>query len=127
MIAALFLQAGLGAIGPQALPAEGCAAYLWTLAEPRALVAMAAPMRLRITLDGKPLELVRIGIDGPETLGLAPTTRYAAGDVSATLTMRVEPRADLTGGALVTDATLTVAPAGRDTIVAPVGGLIGCS
>ncbi len=122
----LLLQAALGAIGRQALPAGGCAAYLWTMAEPRTLVAMAAPTRLRISLDGKPLDLVRTGAEGPETLGLSTMTRYAAGDVTATLAIRVEPRADLTGGALVTDATLTITPAGRDTIVAPVGGLVGC-
>lgn len=123
---AFLLQASLGALGAQALPKGGCAAYLWSIPEPRTLVAMAAPSSLRLTIDGKSLDLSRTDASGPIVRGLAATTRYAAGPVSATVTMTVLERPDIAGGALVSDATLTVEPAGADAVVVPVGGLVGC-
>ena len=126
MIAFLLLQALLGPIGTQELPRQGCAAYLWSLSEPRVLVAMAEPARLRLQLDGKPLDLARTGMEGAATLGLAATTRYAAGPVSATVALTIVERPDVAGGALVPESTLTVERAGQDAVVTPVAGLVGC-
>lgn len=125
MMGLFILQALLGPIGRQELPREGCAAYLWTLGEPRQLVAMAEPERLRIRLDGKPLDLTRTAAEGAAGLGLATSTRYAAGEVAATLRLKVEERPDLARGALATDATVTLHRAGEDVVV-PVGGMVGC-
>lgn len=126
MIALFFLlQAVLGPIGRQALPTTGCAAYLWSVND-RQLVAMAAPDRLRIQLDGKMLDLARTAADGAAGLGLAATTHYGAGGVAATLQLTVSDRGDVAKGAWVPEATLTVTPAGRDEIVTPLGGMVGC-
>ena len=122
----LALQALLGAIGPQALPREGCAAYLWSMSEPRQLVAMAEPGRLRVQLDGKPLDLVRTAQEGAAGLGLASRTVYAASDVAVTLELKLDERTDIAKGALATGATLTVQRAGGDAVVTPVGGMVGC-
>ena len=129
MIGLFLLQAGLGAIGPQALPPRGCAAFLWSRGDEPRLVAMvgAEPGTLRLRLDGKPLVLARVGTEGAVLRGIAAMSRYAVGGVSATLTLSATDRPDLTDGALVGDATLTVDQAGQDTVVAPVGGLIGCA
>jgi hypothetical protein len=129
MITALVLQAALGALGKQALPPSGCAAFLWSRSEPPQLVAMVAaePGSLRLQVDGKPVELPRIGADGIAGRGLAATSRYAAGEVSATVELSALERPDLTAGALVPQATLTVERKGHDTIIAPAGGLIGCA
>jgi hypothetical protein len=88
----------LGAIGQQKLPAKGCAAYLWSMDAGRQLVAMATadPAQIRLAIDGK------------------------------TLDMAVAVRADISAGATVTSATLRIDRPGRDTVVMPVGGLIGC-
>ncbi|MEH3036894.1 MAG: hypothetical protein PGN23_10465 [Sphingomonas adhaesiva] len=121
----------LGALPQQALPAKGCAAYLFTTGETRVLAAMvtADPGSLRVALDGKVADYPRIdGTDGrAATLGFTPEARFAAGDVSATLDMRVEQRATLGQGAAVPTATLRIDRAGRDTIVVPMAGLVGCS
>ena len=47
----------LGPIGQQALPAKGCAAYLWSTAD-RQLVAMASVDRatLRVSVGGKTVD-----------------------------------------------------------------------
>jgi hypothetical protein len=126
VIALLLLQATLGPIGRQALPKGACAAYLWSIAEPRQLVAMAGATSLRVRIDGKTLDLPRVSVDGPVTLGVAGDARYAVGDLSATLAMTIAERDDLTRGAVVSDATLTVTAAGKDAVVTPVGGLVGC-
>ena len=123
----LLLQAALGAIGPQPLPPTGCAAFLWTRDATPQLVAMAAPAALTVQLDGRVLTLPRVAAEGTEVRGLPATSRYGAGGVSATLALSVVERPDLADGALVPDATLTVAAAGGDTVVAPLGGMIGCA
>ncbi|WP_174280655.1 hypothetical protein [Sphingomonas bacterium] len=120
------LPAGLGALGPQPLPKGGCAAYLWSVPEPRALIATAAPASLRLRLDDKLVDLPSADASGAIVRGFARTTRYVAGPVVATVTMTVIERADIAGGALVADATLTVERAGGDAVVVPVGGLVGC-
>lgn len=123
---AMLLQAALGAIGPQQLPASGCAAYLWSVSEPRRLVAMADPARLRLQLDGKTVDLARASAEGVAGLGLARSTRYAAGGLSATLELTVVERGDLAQGGLAPEATLTVRSGDGDAMVMPVAGMVGC-
>ena len=120
------LQAVLGAIGPQELPREGCAAYLWSLSEPRRLVAMAAPDRLRLNLDGKAIDLPRVAAEGVAGLGLASTTRYATTGLSATVALAVTERPDIAKGGFASDATLTLEPQGKDALIVPVAGMVGC-
>ena len=121
----------LGALPQQALPAKGCAAYLFTTGETRVLAAMvtAEPATLRVALDGAIADYPRIdGADGrAATLGFTPEARFAGGGVTATLDMRVEQRATLGQGAAVPSATLRIDRAGRDTIVVPMAGLVGCA
>ena len=129
----MLLQASLpmtlGAIGPQALPPTGCAAFLWSRAERPELVAMvgADAATLRVQLAGKPVTLSRTAATGGGTRGFRSDSTYAATGVTASLTMTTAERPDLADGALVPDALLTVTPAGQDTIVVPVGGMIGCA
>ena len=125
----LFLQATLGAIGPQTLPPAGCAAFLWSREATPSLVAMAAsePGTLTLQLNGKVLVLPRTTVEGEAKRGLSALSRYVSGPVSATLALSVTERPDLIDGALVSDATVTVEQPGHDTIVVPAGGMIGCA
>ena len=129
MIALLLMQASLDPIGRQALPASGCAAFLWSRGDAPQLVAMvgAEPGSLKLRFDGKTVELPRTAAEGAAGRGLPAQSRYAAGDVTATVALSAQDRADLSDGALVSDATLTVARTGKDTTVVPAGGLIGCA
>lgn len=117
----------LGPIGQQALPAEGCAAYLWNPTD-RQMVAMgvAAPAKLRLAIDGKEQDYAKSTQAGLGAYGFGDTTVYRGGDVTATLDMTVVTRADITNGATVPEATITIERPGRDTVVVPVAGLIGC-
>lgn len=124
----------IGGIGRQALPAKGCAAYLFSTGATRTLVAMAGAEAgtLRIALDGQVRDYARAervgGVQGVATdLGFAGQTRYARVGTAATLTMTIERRADLAQGAIVSDATLLVERDGKDGIIMPLAGMIGCA
>ena len=127
----LLLQAAppmLGALDRQTLPAQGCAAYLWSVADRSFVgVAGAEPASLRIKVDGKVVDLPRVAQVGQGGFGLAATSTYEGAGVAATLQLAITPRDDLTNGALVPDATLTLRRAGADELIQPVGGLIGCA
>lgn len=131
MIALLLALQAVPTLGPlprQALPPRGCAAYLWSRADRRFVaVATADPAGLRVALDGRVADAARESQAGLAGYGLGERTTYRIGDATLTLDMTVSPRADLTDGAAVPDATLTVARAGGDAAVLPVAGLIGCA
>lgn len=116
----------LGTLPRQQLPERGCAAYLWTVQDQR-FVAMVEPTRLRLSLDGKVIDLAATEAAGGGALGLASSTRYAGNGVTAMVTMTIAQRETLQDGAIVSDASLSIARTGQDEIIVPVGGLVGCA
>ena len=112
----------------QALPAKGCAAYLFSTGATKALVAVANadPAQIRIALDGKTTDYARSTEKTPSGFGFSGSTEYRGGDVTATLDMTITTRGDLSAGAIVSDATLRIDRPGKDSIVLPVAGLLGC-
>lgn len=119
----------LGALPRQTMPEHGCAAFLWSIGTTRALVAMAGaePGNLRLSIDGTITDLPRDTQQGTAGFGFAETTAYRAGTTSATLVMSVKTRGDLKDGAAVPEATLRLDRDGKDSVVVPVAGMIGCS
>ena len=119
----------IGAIPTQALPATGCAAFLWTASGSRALVAMATaePAQLRVSIGGKLTDLPRTEQHDAGGFGFAGVTHYQAGDVTAILTMSIVTRGDLKDGASVPEATMRIDRVGQDSVVVPVAGLVGCA
>jgi hypothetical protein len=119
----------LGQLPKQALPAKGCAAYLWSETATHALVAMASadPAQLRLSLGGAIADYPLVAQHGVGAQGFAADTTYRSGDVTVTLDMTIVTENSLTQGAAVHDAVLTLARTGHDTVVLPVGGLIGCA
>lgn len=113
----------------QALPVRGCAAYLFTGGKTRTLVAMAQadPPMLRMAMDGAVADYARGLQAGTAGFGFAGTTEYRAGDVTATLDLTVQTRRELSQGAVVDSGTLRIDRPGKDSIVLPVAGLIGCA
>ena len=119
----------IGAIPRQDLPERGCAAFLWTESGTRALVAMAQadPARLRLSIAGTIVDLERSGHVGAGGFGFAETNDYGSGSTAAKLTLKIEPRESLSGGALVPEGILQIDRAGQDSLVVPVAGMIGCA
>ncbi len=137
MIAALLLLAlqaatsidglPIGGLPRQALPARGCAAYLFTTGTTRTFAAMAAPTSLRIAVDGKLVDLPRVAGPGAEVRGLAREGEYRVDGIAARLSMTIVERQDLAQGAAVTEAVLTLERAGKDAVAVPLAGLVGCA
>ena len=119
----------LGVLASQALPAKGCAAYLFTADGTRRFVAMASAEAgtLRLVLDGATVDAARAAQTGASGYGFAASTEYHAAGLAATLALTTAPRADLTGGAAVPEATLRIDRDGKDGVVAPLVGIIGCA
>ncbi|MGN6271188.1 MAG: hypothetical protein ACTHM0_14990 [Sphingomonas sp.] len=117
-----------GELPQQQLPASGCAAYLWSKGTTHALVAMASadPAQLRLSLGGTIVDYARTAQQGLGGYGFAKTTTYQAGAVSVILDMAIQAQGDLTQGAEVSAGTLTLEQPGKDIVILPVGGLIGC-
>ena len=119
----------IGAIPKQDLPAKGCAAYLWTRGPSQALIAMAVadPATIRLTIDGRVQDFAMTAQNGTGGYGFSRSTEYRVGDVTATLDMPIANETSLQGGARIDQATLSITRPGRDTLVVPAGGLIGCA
>lgn len=119
----------VGALAKQALPARGCAAYLFSTGATRTLIGMASadPASFRMVLDGATADYARVSQDGAGQFGFGRTMQYRLGDVTATLDMAITTRGDITQGGVVSDATLRIDRTGRDSLVLPVAGLIGCA
>ena len=119
----------VGGLSPQTLPKQGCAAYLFSTGQTRTLAAVATmePASLRIALDNAVVDLPRVEASGTQPLNIPSQLRYAAGEISATLDLTVEQRPNLNAGAAVPRAALRVDRTGKDTIVMPLAGLIGCA
>lgn len=119
----------IGGLPPQSLPAQGCAAYLFSTGKTRMLAAMAGAEAgtLRLAINGSPTDLVRSGQSGSAGYGFAATTQYVGAGFSATLDLSLQTRRDLTQGAMIDQGTLRLDRAGEDTIILPVAGLIGCA
>ncbi|MEH3121452.1 MAG: hypothetical protein PGN16_05610 [Sphingomonas phyllosphaerae] len=107
----------------------GCAAYLFSTGTTRTLAALATadPATLRLSIDGKLIDLPRTGATGNAPLGFNAETVYRAGDMVATVQMTVELRQNLTEGGAVPTATLRLDREGRDTVIVPLAGLVGCA
>jgi len=119
----------IGALPRQSLPATGCAAYLWSATQTRTLVAMvsADDRRLRIALDGAIVDLPRVGQSGASAFGLSQSAQYAVAGTHATLDLTIETRGDLVKGGVVSDGSLRLDRDGKDGLVLPVTGLVGCA
>lgn len=119
----------IGSIAKQQMPAKGCAAFLWSKTPSMALVAMvtADPAAIRLTIDGRTQDFARSAQNGLGGLGFPANSEYQGGDVTATLDMTITTGGDIANGAKVSDATLRIDRPGKDSVIVPVGGLIGCA
>lgn len=118
----------IGTIPRQELPTGSCAAFLWSQTPSHGLIAMvsASPAGVRFAPGGAVTDLVRVGQSGEAQFGLAATTEYAGGDFRVVIDLEIVKRGDLTDGAAVPTATVRVDQAGKDSVIVPAAGIIGC-
>jgi len=118
----------LRTLSTQALPAQGCALFLWTVSPGRKLVLMARSDTgtVRIALTGGEVDLAPQAQSGPALAGFSERSRFATGAATIDWSLRIEQRADVTDGAVVPEGTLFYTPAAGDAVAVPVTGIIGC-
>jgi len=119
----------ISALPPQHLPAKGCAAFLWTRTPSMALVAMATtdPASLRLTIDGKAVDLPISAQNGIGGLGYSQITEYKGSGATATLQATVKTDASAPKSGSIADATLRIDRTGQASVIIPVAGAIGCA
>lgn len=118
----------IGTIPRQELPTGSCAAFLWSQTPGHGLIMMvsASPATVRFAPGGVVTDLVRVAQNGEAQFGLAATSEYAGGDLRVTVDMEIVKRGDLTDGAAVPTATVRFDQTGKDSVIVPVAGIIGC-
>jgi hypothetical protein len=119
----------ISALPPQRLPANGCAAFLWTRTPSMALVAMATtdPASLRLTIDGKVTDLPISAQNGMGGLGYSQITEYRGKGTTAILQVNVKTDVSAPKSGSIAGATLRIDRAGEASVVIPVAGAIGCA
>jgi hypothetical protein len=119
----------ISALPQQQLPAKGCAAFLWTRTASLALVAMATtdPASLRLAIDGKVQDYPISAQNGIGGLGFSQVTEFKGQGVTATLQMTVTTDNNVPKNGSISDATLRIDRPGRDGLVVPLAGAIGCA
>lgn len=118
----------LGALPRQALAKGECGLFLWIASQPPRLVLMAksaSPPFARIMLDGRLIDLPRIGANSADFAG-SPSALYGDGRVSAAIEVTLEVRRGLSAGGVVTGGSLRIERTDGDGFAVPVSGLLAC-
>jgi hypothetical protein len=119
----------LAELPPQTLPDGRCALFLWERTDGpgrRILMATAAPGLVRIVWRGVSTDLPQTAASGEPLLGLSPKASYGDARLSIDLDLDFAGGTPLAGGHVVREGSLAFTPAGGDSVVVGVAGLIGC-
>ena len=113
----------------QTLAKGQCALFLWERAAGpgrRILMATPQPGVARVAWRGAVVDLPQAGGSGDAVFGLTPRASYADARGNLDLDLDFGSGAPLAGGLIVRTGSLSFTPAGGDTVVVAVAGLIGC-
>ncbi len=118
----------LEALPTQTLAGGQCALFLWARTTPprRVFMALQDPAVARIRVDGRSVDLPRMAAEGENAYGHAPMQRYEGEGIVLTMTIQMDARSGLVGGAVIPTGSLEYRDArGWETII-PVAGMVGC-
>ncbi len=118
----------LEALPTQALASGQCALFLWARTTPprRVFMALQDPAVARIRINGRSVDLPRTAAEGESAYGHAPMQRYEGEGITLTMTIQMDARSGLVGGAVIPTGSLEYRDAkGWETVI-PVAGMVGC-
>lgn len=115
-------------LSPQQLRAGQCGLFLWSRDEKRDLVffSLGSRAEAKMNIAGQEVTFDRTKAEGVSTLGQYPRQSYQRGDLSVSLSMDIESRANMSGGVVVPRGSLRFEQTGGWNLVLPVGGIIAC-
>lgn len=118
----------IGALRPQQLRTGQCGLFLWSRDDRQNLVLFGNGSRAeaKMQIAGEEVTFTRVSAEGVNTLGQYPRQIFQRGDLMASLSMDIQPRPNLSGGAVVPRGSLRFEQTGGWNLVVPVGGLIAC-
>ncbi|MEQ8736716.1 MAG: hypothetical protein RIC29_17470 [Rhodospirillaceae bacterium] len=118
----------IGPLRPQQLHAGQCGLFLWTRSEERELVFFGNSDRAegKMMIADEETTYARVSAEGGAVFGQHPRQTFQNGDVTVTLILEIEGRANMSGGAVVPRGSLRFEQTGGWKLVLPVGGLIAC-
>lgn len=118
----------IGPLRPQQLLDGQCGLFLWSRDEGRNLVffGLSARSEGKMMIAGQEVTLKRISARGEAFFGQHPNQTYKKGDISVTLSLGMEARPNMAGGAVVSRGSLRFEQTGGWNLVVPVGGLVAC-
>lgn len=122
------LHDALSEVPQQRLRPGQCALVLWSKEQPpvRVLVAFNNPSLARVQIGKRTLDLPQVSRTGDSFYGFAPQQRFEGGNIAIDLDLDIEPRKNLTQGALVPKGALYFSDSQGWSTVTSVGGLIAC-
>lgn len=118
----------VGPLSPQQLRTGQCGLFLWSRDDRQNLVLFGngARAEAKMQVAGEEVTFTRVTAEGTNTLGQYPRQTYERGDLLVNLSIDIQPRPNLSGGAVVPRGSLRFEQAGGWNLVLPVGGLIAC-
>lgn len=118
----------LEALPTQTLSRGQCALFLWARTTPprRVFMALQDPTVARIRMGGRTIDLPRVAAEGEAAYGHYPLQSYAGEGLTLTVTIQMDARSGLVGGAVVPAGSLEFkGKDGWETVI-PVAGMVGC-
>lgn len=119
----------LSVLPQQKLDPGQCALFIWKADGDSRLVLMArtTPQVARISLGGRQADLTRMNPPADPAAGaMFDNAIYSDGSTKVTLSVTLEQRSTLQGGAVVTGGTLQLDMAGGESFIMPAAGLLAC-
>lgn len=118
----------LGALSPQQLTKGQCGLFLWKRDQERDLVFFDGGRRSegKMMIAGQETAFQRQSAEGDPFFGQYPQQVYQKGDMTVTLSLEIQPRSNMAGGAIVSRGSLRFEQTGGWNLVVPVGGLVAC-
>lgn len=117
----------VGALAPRELSNGQCAMFLWARqAQTRFIFFAGSDGTAAMRLNGEERSFVRTAAEGNPAFGQFARQRFEAGDWQLALTVEVEARRGLMGGAVIPRGALRVSEPEGWKRVLPVAGLIAC-
>lgn len=118
----------LDALPRQNLTAGQCALFIWKAGNEARLVLMARtdPQVARVSLSGQPIDLPRTDTSIDASGAMFDNATYSNGSITVALSVMLERRSTLQGGAVVTGGTMRLDLPGGESFVMPTAGLLAC-
>ena len=118
----------LAELPTQTLENGQCAMFLWARTTPprRVFMALHEPATARVVVGARTLALPRTQWSGEAAFGHYPQQRFAGAGVELNVTVQMDTRTGLTGGAVVPSGSIEYRDEkGWETVI-PVAGMVAC-